>query len=133
MGDVNQDILHEILEGEYKGSSTFSTANKTVDMQNFKKMKTAYAACMNQDAMKRIAVKPVRDLLDELDQYYPESPAANGKNSSKEELTKALVWLSKNSVPSLVSFGVTVSFLRYLMRLMCLSDACSSKARRQKP
>jgi endothelin-converting enzyme len=109
MADVNKDILHEILEGEYVGNSSLSAANRIIDKQNFQKMKTVYNSCMNQDTIKKVGVKPLRDLLDELEIVYPKSPAPNAQGSSNDELTKALNWLAKNSINAIVSSQVTVS------------------------
>lgn len=129
MSDVSKDLLHEILEGQYVGNASLSTANITIEKENFGKMKSAYTACKNEDAIKAYGVKPVRDLLDELEQHYPAAgpePAADS-----EGLTKALVWLAKNSVNAIVSAGVTVSLPGISFHAhVCLPDSCSQKDRR---
>lgn len=128
MADVSKDLLHEILEGQYVGNSSLSAANITIEKENFGKMKTAYTTCMNEDAIKAYGVKPVRDILDELEKHYPVAgpdPAAD-----KEGLTKALVWLSQNSVDAIVSTGVIVSpSSSSFVAHMSLSDSRSQKGR----
>jgi endothelin-converting enzyme len=130
MSDVSKDLLHEILEGQYVGNASLSTANITIEKQNFGKMKSAYTACKNEDAIKAYGVKPVRDLLDELEQHYPATGPEPASDS--EGLTNALVWLAKNSVNAIVSASATVSPPGLsLDAYMCLSDSYSQKDRRQ--
>ena len=130
MSDVSKDLLHEILEGSYVGNSSLSAANITIEKENFGKMKSMYNACKNEDAIKAYGVKPLRDLLDEFEQYYPATGPEPSADS--EGLTKALIWLGKNSVNAIVSAGVTVSPPGFSFNAhMCLSDSRSQKDRRQ--
>lgn len=109
MSDVSKDFLHEILEGQYVGNSSLLASKTAIEKDNFGKMRSAYNACMKEDAIKTYGVKPIRDLLDELEKYYP--AAGPEPSADKEGLTKTLVWLSQNSVDAIVSTGVTVSSL----------------------
>lgn len=112
MGDVNKDLLHSILEGEYpEANSTFTGEARSIDKENFAKMKTAYNTCKNVDAINSYGVAPVQKLLDELEQYYK---ATGPKPTSNEELTNVIIWLAKNSVSALVSYGVSVSLFHSL-------------------
>jgi endothelin-converting enzyme len=130
MSDVSKDLLHEILEGSYVGNSSLSAANITIEKENFGKMKSAYNACMKEDAIKAYGVKPVRDLLDEFEQHYPATGPEPSADS--EGLTKALIWLAKNSVNAIVSASVTVSPPGFSFDAdMCLLDSCSQTDRRQ--
>jgi hypothetical protein len=106
MQDVNRNLLHGILDGVYAENSTFTGANRTLDKANFDKMKTAYNACMNEDAIKDYGVTPLRKILLEFEAVYPLTAA----NASNDELTNTLIWLAKNSVSGLVSAGTGVSF-----------------------
>lgn len=107
MADVSKDILREILEGQYVGNASLPAAQIAIEKENFGKMKSTFNACMKEDAIKAYGVKPVRDLLDEFEKYYPE--AGPEPSADKEGLTKALVWLAKRSVDAIVVAGVTVS------------------------
>lgn len=107
MSDVSKDFLHEILEGQYVGNSSIAASQIAIEKENFGKMKTAYNTCMKQDAIKVYGVKPVRDILDEFEKYYP--AAGPEPSADKEGLTKALIWLAKNGVGAIIGATVTVS------------------------
>jgi endothelin-converting enzyme len=108
MSDVNRNILHEILEGDYiVNKNLTATDAKEADKANFAKMKTAYKTCMDLDAIARVGVAPVRVIVDELEKHYPAKPISS--SSGNEELTNALIWLAKNSVSGLVGVSPTVS------------------------
>lgn len=107
MSDTNRAILREILEGSYVDNATMSSESKAIDEENFNKMKTTFNACMNEDQIKATGVTPVVAILSELEKHYP-LQAPKGV-SPVDELTDAMIWLSKNKVDSFVSNGVTVS------------------------
>jgi predicted metalloendopeptidase len=98
--DVAIAIIREILEGWYSDNIT-TTPFKANRRDNYDKMKTAYNACMDEEAIKKAGTAPIRAMLDELETVYPLSSSTN--QSSSEELTKALIWLSMNSIPTIVS------------------------------
>jgi endothelin-converting enzyme len=118
MSDANRAILRLILEGPYADNVTMSAENKAVDKENFNKMKTTFNACMNEDAIKATGVAPIRKILDEFEEHFP-LKAPSGV-SAVDELTNAMIWLSKNKVDSLVSNFVTVSPLSTSFRLTSL-------------
>jgi endothelin-converting enzyme len=109
MSDFNRNLLHAILEGQYADNVTMSAVNKTLDKANFEKMKVIYNTCMKEDAIKAYGVTPLRDLLTEFESVFP----ANGTSASKDELTKAIIWLNRNAVSGLVSSGTGVSLKKY--------------------
>ncbi|KAE9987683.1 hypothetical protein EG328_001916 [Venturia inaequalis] len=106
MSDVSTDFLHEILEGQYVGNASLPASKTAIEKENFQKMKSAYSACIKEDAIKAYGVKPVRDIVEELEKYYP--AAGPEPSADKEGLTKALIWLERNSVDAIVSLGVSV-------------------------
>jgi endothelin-converting enzyme len=107
MSDVNQALLHSILEGPYSENPDYVGTNKTFDLANFNKMKTTYNTCKNEDAIKTYGIKPVLSFVEELQTVYPlKAPATV---SSKDELTKTMIWLFKKNVAVLVSSSVGVS------------------------
>jgi endothelin-converting enzyme len=113
MSDVNQALLHSILEGNYTESPDVTGENKVYDLANFNKMKTAYTACKNEDAIKTYGVTPVRKILEEFQSVFPLAGPAVGSNASNMELTKTMSWLFKRNVDVVVSSGVSVSSPRY--------------------
>lgn len=105
MSDVNKNMLHAILEGEYPQNAT--TTDKAVDEENFAKMKLAYNTCKDEEGIKSYGVAPLRAIIDDLETHYPlTAPAATTGN---DELTNALFWLESQSVSGFVGSGVTVS------------------------
>jgi len=72
------ELLRSVVEGEYPGDSShshFSPRNLhrrdlSVDQENFIKLKTAYNACVDVDALKEVGTAPVVDLLDELKKTF---------------------------------------------------------------
>lgn len=107
MSDVSTNFLHEILEGQYVGNASLPASKTAIEKENFQKMKSAYSACMKEDAIKAYGVKPVRDIVEELEKYYP--AAGPEPSADKEGLTKAIIWLERNNVDAIVGLGVSVS------------------------
>jgi endothelin-converting enzyme len=109
MSDVNRNILHEILEGQYTPNANLKAADAiTADKENFQKMKTAYNSCKDEAAIASVGVAPLRTILDEFEKVYPSKPKAS-VGAGNEELTNAIIWLAKNSVSGLVSSSPIVS------------------------
>jgi endothelin-converting enzyme len=104
MSDVNRNMLHSILEGDYSENTT--TIDKSTDKENFAKMKLAYNACKDEVAIKKYGVTPLRKILDDFETMYP---LAGLPTTGNDELTKTVIWLAKNSVSGFVSAGVGVS------------------------
>jgi endothelin-converting enzyme len=109
MSDVNQALLRSILEGEYAESPDLTGADRDLDKANFKKMKTAYTTCKNEDAIKAYGITPVRKMLDDFQAIFPVAGPAIGGSSSATELTKTIIWLFKKSVDVVVATSVGVS------------------------
>lgn len=108
MADTTKSVLLDILSNPYKASAGMQGVNETFNKANFDKMREAYNTCMNENAVKAYGVTPIVKLLDEFDKVYPENgPAPTA--ASRDELTKALVWLAQNNVAGLVGSSTTVS------------------------
>jgi hypothetical protein len=82
-------------------------APQLADADNFKKLKAAYDACLDEPAISKRGTKPLTDILDELEKIYP---AKTGLvKGSQEHLTSAILYLLNAGVEALASPGVTVS------------------------
>lgn len=92
--------IRSILEGAYNDNVT-TALDKNMRKENYDKMKTAYDTCMDEEVIKKAGTTPLRLLLAELEAIYPLSTPIN--SSISEGLTDALIWLSKNSISTLVS------------------------------
>lgn len=101
MSENAQMRLRHILKApEAPGEQTLSPA----DNQNFKKLKAAYSACTDIDALKQRGSQPLDDLLEKLETVY----STHGKDSEKN-LTDTLVYLMQTDVSALTDFSISVS------------------------
>ncbi|CAG8139255.1 unnamed protein product [Penicillium salamii] len=75
------------------------------DADNFKKLKSAYDACLDEATVTKRGSKPLTDILDELKNIYP---AKTGLvKGAQDHLTNALLYLMNAGVEALTSSGVT--------------------------
>ncbi|KAJ5130423.1 Peptidase M13 neprilysin [Penicillium bovifimosum] len=75
------------------------------DADNFKKIKSAYDACLDEATVSKRGRKPLTDILHELKSIYPEN--AGLVKGSQDNLTKAILYLMNAGVNALASSGVT--------------------------
>lgn len=116
MSEASESLLRHILEAPYPDTSehsTFSPAQlvetaSSVDKENFKKLKTAYDSCQDEDSIKKEGIKPLLAILKEISALFPvkkydteEVFAAKDGDS----LSEALTFLNKLGVSALVSLG----------------------------
>lgn len=78
------------------------------DADNFKKLKAAYDACLDEGTVIKRGSKPLTNILDELKTIYP-AKAEGLVKGSHDQLTSALLYLANAGVEALASSGVTVS------------------------
>ena len=79
------------------------TAQKSVDEENFDKMKAAYDACLDEDKLKSVGAEPLLKALEEVKQAYPVGITAAPDTHA---LKDAILLLAKFGVSALVSTGV---------------------------
>ncbi|OJD29097.1 endothelin-converting enzyme [Diplodia corticola] len=95
LGSLSQEAqatARGIIERGYADYSPFIGATSDANHDNFEKMLTAYNACMNEDAIKKAGVKPMKKLLDKL-------PAVvQNPLSGHRDLTNALIYLANIGV-----------------------------------
>lgn len=77
------------------------------DADNFKKLKAAYDACLDEATANKRGSKPLTNILDELKTIYPAK--AGLVKGAQDQLTSALLYLANAGVEALASSGVTVS------------------------
>lgn len=93
--------------------STFSPAQlmqtaSTIDKQNFQKLKTAYDACIDEEAIKAEGIKPLMDILEMVAAIFPAKKSnvvAEMKPKSDEALSNAVTFLNKLGISPLISIG----------------------------
>lgn len=99
MGENAQTKLRHILERTEPPQSS--------DADNFKKLKSAYDACLDEATVSKRGSKPLTKILDELKTIYPAK--AGLVKGAQDQLTSALLYLANAGVEALASSGVTVS------------------------
>jgi len=126
MSEQSQLLLRHILESSYpKDSQVFKSSTsirsllifrehsyfspmqlmaveKSVDEKNFDKMKTAYDACLDENHIKDVGLKPLNQMLEEIKKAYP--TVASGA-SNEHDLKEPILLLAKYGITSLVSTG----------------------------
>jgi endothelin-converting enzyme len=109
MAEQSELLLRHILEAPYPKDSQHSYFSpmqlqaiaKSADEENFDKMKAAYDACLNEDAIKSVGAKPLVDVLGAIRKVYPVSTS----ESSNHALKDVVLLLAKYGISSLVSTG----------------------------
>ncbi|KAJ5132423.1 Peptidase M13 neprilysin [Penicillium atrosanguineum] len=97
MEENSQTKLRHILEQ--------SEAPDSSDDENFKKLKLAYDACLDESTVRSRGSKPLDEMLAKLQGIYPTKGGL--VSGSQHHLTSALLYLMKSGVEALVSSGVT--------------------------
>lgn len=81
----------------------------SVDQKNFEKLKGAYDACMDEDAIKRVGVKPLVEILDEITGLFPTQQIAFLRSAftseDTDEMADTILYLAKLGIPALISSG----------------------------
>ncbi|KAI9164206.1 peptidase family M13 [Paramyrothecium foliicola] len=87
--DENDIIMRSYLESEYSGDGS------DPDRENFRMAQDFYQSCMGEEQLKKVGVQPLVDVLDKIRFLWPvEKHGCRGDD--KSELTRALVYMSKN-------------------------------------
>ncbi|KAM0328871.1 hypothetical protein ACHAQA_005287 [Verticillium albo-atrum] len=91
MAENSQLLLRHILEAPYPKSADAGSA----DEDNFNKMKSAYDACLNEDAIKASGIEPLKHILHELADVF--------KSGGADSLEPPIRLLHKYGIVPLVS------------------------------
>jgi len=110
MSEQSQLLLRHILEAPYPKDSQHSyfspmqlvASKKSADEENFDKMKAAYDACLNEDKIKSLGEKPLKDVTEEIKKTYS---VAAPQSSDKHDLKDIILLLARYGITSLVSVG----------------------------
>ncbi|KAJ5582476.1 hypothetical protein N7535_001096 [Penicillium sp. DV-2018c] len=97
MGENAQSRLRHILER--------TEPPQPSDADNFKKIKSAYDACLDEATVSERGRKPLTDILHELKSIY--SASTGSVKGAQDNLTKAILYLMNAGVNALASSGVT--------------------------
>lgn len=118
MNERNTQVLQHVIEGAYPEDSSHSSysprslqeEDNSIDKENFNKIKDAYDACMNEDAITKLGADPLIKLLDHVKELLPVDSEASAKDDSNG-LTDAFIYANQVGVSPLMQFSIGVSTL----------------------
>jgi endothelin-converting enzyme len=96
MAENSQMLLRHILEAPYPKSLAKESGHGD-DEANFNKMKASYDACLDEDAIKKAGIAPLRGVLDKI------AAAFSSSSSSSDNLANATILLSSYGIRPLVA------------------------------
>ncbi|KAJ5093084.1 hypothetical protein N7456_008945 [Penicillium angulare] len=97
MEETGQTRLRHILER--------SEAPDSADTENFKKLKNAYGACLDEPAIRKRGIKPLVEVLEKLHKIYPANDETTEDSGS--HLTDAIVFLIQSGREALIDPSVS--------------------------
>lgn len=100
-------IMEENAETNLRHILEQPEAPDSADTNNFKKIKAAYDACLDESAIKHRGSEPLDKLLARLQNIYPSKSGLIA--GTQDHLTSALLFLMNSGVEALVSPGISVS------------------------
>ncbi|KAJ5185294.1 Peptidase M13 neprilysin [Penicillium cf. griseofulvum] len=98
-------IMEENAQTKLRHILERTEPTESSDADNFKKLKAAYDACLDEATVSKRGSEPLTNILDELKTIYPAK--AGLVNGSQDQLTSALLYLANAGVEALASSGVT--------------------------
>jgi len=124
MAEQSELLLRHVLETSYSGEETELISGSAVDKTNFIKMQTAYRACMNEDVIKSVGVRPLLKVLRRVEElFHVGGPDADGEDDQRKtnqangdsmlqadhELSTVVVYLTRIGLGALVDIYTGVS------------------------
>lgn len=103
MEEVAQSRLRHILERSEAPQD---------DAGNFKKLKDAYTACLDESTIRERGIKPLVEVLANLQSVYPADDETT--LDTEDHITDAVLFLIQSNVEALVSPSVSVSSRLYI-------------------
>lgn len=98
MAENSQLLLRNILESPYRRLPK-DMGFGDVDDQNFDKLKTAYEACLDEEAVAKAGLKPLQDILDSAGSLW------QADSSKEDSILKAELYLAQFGIHPLVEIG----------------------------
>ena len=82
----------------------------SVDQQNFDKLKTAYDACLDEDTIKKQGIKPLLEILSQVNDLFPPKQKSSGARTpfgpkDSEALSSTMLFLYNLGLSPLLSIG----------------------------
>jgi endothelin-converting enzyme len=114
MFENSQTLLRHVLEAPYPSSPKSldfsSTASikktKSIDQENFKKMKNVYHACMDENTIEKAGLAPLNKVLRSIQELFHDKEYRQSESIRNAQIISSL---SRLGVEALVSLDVGVS------------------------
>ncbi len=121
MVERSQMLLRHILEADSSQARDLLVSD--ADKDNLNKLKDSYEACMNEDIIKQYGAKPLRSVIQKIEEVFPTAEARihkdvfpNFQNHEQKgimyeggnQLTETIISLMNIGVDALLSMGVSV-------------------------
>jgi len=116
--DNSQEILHQILEGDYPVDTNLSEEDQKLDKEIFNKVKTIYDTCMDEDTINKNEKESLINLLNKLDIYNSKS-----KYDNVEGLSNILVDLHHHGITTLFILGTTGDLINHDNNVMTINQS----------
>lgn len=89
----------------YFSPMQLAATDKSVDEQNFDKMKAVYDACLNEDIIKKAGTAPLVDVAKEILHSFPVTDSGSIVATDDKSLKDTVLYLAKLGITSLVATG----------------------------
>jgi endothelin-converting enzyme len=80
-----------------------SPAGQSTDELNFNKLSSAYNACLDEDAIQKIGLRPLTEVIDQVKKSFPLGGSSAGRSTNA--ISKTVLLLAKYGVSALVAPG----------------------------
>ncbi|KAF7593635.1 hypothetical protein BBP40_011153 [Aspergillus hancockii] len=93
-------MMEEAAQSRLRHLLSSSKPSEPADSNNFKKLKAAYTACMDEATVNKRGSKPLEHMLAKFEKIYSRDPLAI--KGSSADLTKAILYLMESGINALV-------------------------------
>lgn len=140
MEESSQQILRHVLESPYSDAHSMVATSSTAEQEIFRKLQGQYEACMDENKIREVGVRPLLGALRKIADLFPaadpeSTPGAFQRklqkhllNKGENKLSNAVIYLESIGVTALVSFGIGVCIP--LSRLISNAECLIARAGR---
>jgi len=79
--------------------------SRSADEDNFEKMKAAYEACLNENAIKELGTAPLMEILHQVEDIFPPTTSNEISIYDTNAIKEAILVLADNGVSALIAAG----------------------------
>ncbi|KAL8674450.1 MAG: hypothetical protein Q9168_001115 [Polycauliona sp. 1 TL-2023] len=107
MYETSQETLRRLLEAPYSNTQISKVSSSaSADKRIFDKIKLAYNACMDEEAIEQRGAEPLLDVLRKIEEYYPPHQQQGLKIYGNDPFTRVIAYLSSIGVNAFVTLSI---------------------------